>query len=118
MTVGELGPALVVDEVGLAEHQHPRRLVGADLVQHVLDGAHHREQLLLRRRGVDDVEDQIGEPRLLERRPERIDELVGQLADEADGVGQQVVAPAGAQHPGGRVERVEQPVAHARPRRR
>ena len=32
--------------------------------------------------------------RLLERRRERVDELVGQLADEADGVAEQVGAPA------------------------
>ena len=51
--------------------------------------------------------------RLLQRRAERVDELVGQLADEADGVGQQVVAPAEPPAARRRVERVEQPVAHA-----
>ena len=59
------------------------------------------------------MQDQIARQRLLERRAERLDELVGKLADEADRVGQQVVAAAGAQQPGGRIERVEQPVADA-----
>ena len=69
--------------------------------------------LVLRRRGVDDVQDQVGQARLLERRAERVDELVGQLADEADGVGQQVRAAVEAQHARRRVERVEEPVADA-----
>ena len=59
------------------------------------------------------MQDQVGEAGLLERRAERLDELVRKLADEADRVGEQIVAPAGAQHPGRRVERVEQPVADA-----
>ena len=60
---------------------------------------------------VEHVREQVGAARLLERRAERVDELVGKLADEADGVGQQVRAAAEAQLARGRVERVEQPVA-------
>ena len=44
---------------------------------------------------------------------ERVDQLVGQLADEADGVGEEVGAALEAQRARRRVERVEQPVAHA-----
>ena len=51
--------------------------------------------------------------RLGERRPECLDELVGQLADEADRVGEQVVASTGAEHARRRVERVEEAVADA-----
>ena len=51
--------------------------------------------------------------RLLQRRAERVDELVGQLADEADGVGQQVRAIVEPREARGRIERVEQPVADA-----
>ena len=109
----ELGAPLVVDPVGLGEDEDLGHRVGADLDQHVLDRARHRHQLLLGNRGVDDVQDQVGQPRLLERRAERLDELVGKLADEPDGVGHQVVAAAGAQQSRGRVERVEQAVAHA-----
>ena len=59
------------------------------------------------------MEDQVGPPRLLQRRAEGVDELVGQLADEADGVGEQVGAAAEAQRARRRVERVEEAVAHA-----
>ena len=90
MTVRELGAALGVERVGLVEDQQARPLAGADLLEHVVDRAQHLEHLVLLDGGVDDVEDEVGEARLLERRAERLDELVGQLADEADGVGQQV----------------------------
>ena len=56
--------------------------------------------------------DQVGLQRLLERGGERLDQLVGQLADEPDGVGEQVRAPADLERAGGRVERVEEAVAH------
>ena len=56
---------------------------------------------------------QLRAARLLERGGERVDELVGKLADEADRVGQQVRPPAQAQRARGRVERVEKAVAHA-----
>jgi hypothetical protein len=59
------------------------------------------------------VEDQVGDLRLLERRAERLHELVGQLLDEPDGVGEQERPPVQAHDPRARVERVEQPVAHA-----
>ena len=67
---------------------------------------------LLRRRGVDHVQDQVGEHGLLERRLERLDQLVGQLLDEADRVGQQVAAAGELEAAGGRVEGVEEPVPH------
>ena len=70
-------------------------------------------ELLLGRAGVDDVQDQVGELGLLERRRERVDELVRQLADEADGVGHQVGAALEAQRARRRVERVEEAVADA-----
>ena len=84
-----------------------------DLLQHVLDRAGHREELLLGRGRVDDVQDEVGEPGLLQRGRERVHELVRQLADEADGVGHQERAALQAQRAGRRIERVEQPVADA-----
>ena len=51
--------------------------------------------------------------RLLQRRAEGVDQLVGQLADEADGVGQQVRAAVDLQLARRRVQGVEQPVADA-----
>ena len=59
------------------------------------------------------MQEQVGELGLLERGAERVDQLVGQLADEADGVGEQVVAAVEVAAPGGRVEGVEEPVADA-----
>ena len=59
------------------------------------------------------MEQQVGLERLLQRRSERVDELMRQLADEADGVGQQVSPPGDLERARGRVERVEEPVANA-----
>ena len=59
------------------------------------------------------MQQQVRLARLRERRAEGVDELVRELADEADGVGQQVVAPAQPPAARRRVERVEEAVAHA-----
>ena len=60
---------------------------------------------------VDDVDEQVGVGGHLERGLERLDQLVGQLADEADGVGEQHRLAAGQLEPaGGGVERGEEPV--------
>ena len=66
-----------------------------------------------RRAGVDDVQQQVGALGLLERGGERVDELMRQLADEADGVGHQVRAAVQAERARRRVEGVEEPVADA-----
>ncbi len=61
-------------------------LVGADLGEHGVDG---RDLLVaIRVRGIDDVQQQVGLAGLGERRPERGDEVVRQIADEPDGVGE------------------------------
>ena len=67
----------------------------------------------LGRRGVEHVREQLRAARLLERGRERVHQLVGQLADEADRVRQQVRPAAQLQRARGRVQRVEQAVAHA-----
>ena len=60
---------------------------------------------------VDHVQDQVGVGDLLQRRAERLDQLVRQVPDEADGVGQRVRPAAGGCGPAhGRVERGEQRV--------
>ena len=59
---------------------------------------------------------EVGFADLLQRRPERLDELVRQMADKADRVGQRVVPPVrrlGAAH--SRVERREQCVLDEHP---
>src|SRR3954471_21073555 len=104
---------LVVDPVGLVEDEQPRPVTRVDLVEHVLDRARHGDHLVLVDRRVDHVDDQVGEARLLKRRAERVDELMRQLADEADRVGQQVRPAVEPHRARVRVERVEQPVAHA-----
>jgi hypothetical protein len=66
------------------------------------------------------MQDQVRVQRLLERRGERVDELVGQLSDEADRVREQVGATADLERPRRRVECVEEPLrdAHVRARQR
>ena len=88
-------------------------VAGADLLQHLVDGLHVDQPPLLRRRRVDHVQDQVGQHGLLERRLEGLDQLVGQLLDEADRVGQQVVAAGELEAARGRVEGVEEPVPDA-----
>ena len=66
--------------------------------------------------GVDHVDEQVGVDRHVEGRTERLDELVGQLADEPDGVGEQHGLAAGQLEPaGGGVERGEQAVLDQHP---
>ena len=79
-------------------------------LQHVLDRAHHLVEPLLGGGRVGDVEDEVGDERLLERRREALDELVRQPADEADGVGDEVAAALVLEAARRRVERLEEAV--------
>ena len=56
-----------------------------ELVEHGLDGRPVLGRVGVR--GVDDLDQDVGPVHLLEGGPERVDELVGQLVDEPDGVG-------------------------------
>ncbi len=89
--------------------------VGVDLVEHRADGF---DLLLgLGRRRVDDMDEQVGVFDHLEGGAEGLDQLVRELADEPDGVGQQHRLTAGQrQPPRPRVEGGEQAVLdeHAR----
>ena len=58
------------------------------------------------------MHDHVGEPRLLERRLERLDQLVRQLADEADRVRDEEPATVVLVRARRRVERLEQPLPH------
>ena len=70
-------PAVVVVQlVDLVQHEQRRLVAGADLVQHLVHRAHHLLQLVLGYRGVRDVQDQVGVHGLLERRLERLHQLV------------------------------------------
>ena len=59
---------------------------------------------------VDDVEHEVGDERLLERRGEALHELVRQPPDEADRVGDEVAAPVVLESARGRIERLEEAV--------
>ena len=105
---------LSVDQVGLGQHEQTRASTSAPISASTSSTARViSPSSSSGDRGIDDVQDQVSQARLLERGAERVDELVGQLADEADRVGQQVVAAGRPQHAGRRVERVEQAVADA-----
>src|SRR4051794_16417054 len=67
MAEAQFAAALVVEHVGLVEHEQPGLGAGVDLLEHVVDGAHHPLELLLGDARVDDVKDQVGQPGLLER---------------------------------------------------
>ena len=84
----EPGDRSVVGGVGLVDDDDLGYVVGADLAQHLADGGDLR--LGVGVGAVDDVQDQVGVGDLLQRRAERLDELVGQVPDEADGVGERV----------------------------
>ena len=109
----DLVALVVAQQVGLVEDEEARLLPRPDLLQHLVDRVHVEHPSLFGLGGVDDVHDQVGQRRLLERRLERLDQLVGQLLDEADRVGQQVVAAGELEAPRGRVERLEEAVGDA-----
>ena len=96
-----------IEEVGLVEREQARLVAGPELVEHGLDG---RAVLLeVAVRGVDDLDQHVGPVDLLERRPERVDQLVRQLVDEAHGVGDdRRLAVAELDLAAGRIERREQ----------
>ena len=114
LALPEAGQHERVGGVGLVDHDDLGHLVGVDLGEHLA----HRGDLTLGVGvgAVDDVEDQVGVGDLLQRRPERLDQLVGQVADEADGVAHRVdPAVVGRRTPGGRVEGREQRVLDQHP---
>src|SRR4051794_19947989 len=98
-----------VGRVGLVHHHDLGHLVGADLAEDLADG---RDLALgVGVAAVDDVEDQVGVGDLLQGRPERLDQLVGQVPDEADGVAHRVhAAVTGRRTTGGGVEGGEERV--------
>ena len=57
------------------------------------------------------MENEVGDERLLECRREALDELVGQAADEADGVGDEVATSLVLEAARNRVEGLEEAVA-------
>src|SRR5665213_2389082 len=72
-------------QIHLVVHAQPRNVGGTDLGEHLVDGVVLR--IARGGAGVDDLQQQVGVGRLAERRAKRGDEIVRQVADEADGVG-------------------------------
>ena len=89
---------------------------GVDLGEHLAHGGELR--LGVGVGAVDDVQDQVGVGDLLQRRAERLDQLVRQVPDEADGVGERVVAAVGGLRPGARSGRGWRTARSRRARRR
>ena len=83
-----------------------------------MHGLDRLAQAVLGQRRVRDVEDEVGDERLLERRREALDELGRQPADESDRVGHEVALPVVGERARRRVERLEQPVVDRRVRAR
>ncbi len=121
--VPQLGQRHVTGGVGLVHHQQLGRriavMVGDDLGDHLVHGVDLGQRVDVG--AVDDVHQQIGVDDLLQGGAERLDQLGGQVPDEADGVGEHerpAVVPFGA--PGGGLQGGEQGVLHqhARPGQR
>ncbi len=100
-----------VDGVDLVHHELDGQLVRADLAEDAVHGGDLLHEELLGSRPVDDVEDEVGHERLLQRRGEPFDELMRQAPNEADRVRDEVAPPLVLEAARRRVDRLEQPVA-------
>ena len=112
--VPQPGQRHLVGGVDLVHHDDLRHRQRVDLAEHLAD----RRDLLLRVLvgAVHHVQQQVGVGDLLERGAEGLDQLMRQVPDEADGVGQgEDPAVGGAGSAGGRVEGGEQRVLDQHP---
>jgi hypothetical protein len=82
-----------VQPVDLVDNSLDGHLPGPDPGQNRLDRRDLVRKHIVGQRAVHDVQDEIRDERLLERRGEALDELRRQTADEADRVGDQVALP-------------------------
>ena len=112
----EASPAERIEQVRLVQDELDRDVVGADLAEHRRHRADGLRQPLLGQRRVCDVQDEVGDEGLLERRREPLDELRREAADEADGVGHEVALAVVLERSRGRVESLEEPVVDRRVR--
>jgi hypothetical protein len=97
-------------KVDLVEDDLDRHVAGADLGEDVVHSSHLLAEHVLGQRRVDDVEDEVGDERLLERRREPFDELRRQPPDEPDGVGDEIALARVVESACRRVEGLEEPV--------
>ena len=103
-----------IDGVDLAHDHLDRKLARTDLGEDRLDRGDHLVEGVVRCGRVHDVQDEVGDERLLERRREPLDELVWEAPDEADGVGDEVAAAVVLEAARRRVERLEEAVVDRR----
>src|SRR5439155_8070372 len=108
--VRQTSAAKGVDRVDLVDHDLERELLRADLAQDCRHGARLFVEPIVRDRRIDDVQDEVRDEGLLERRREPFDELRRQPADETDRVGDEVLAPIVFERASRRIERLEQAV--------
>jgi len=108
----QLPTAALVEDVDLVQRQQPGTLGSADLGQHVVHRRQHLAELTLGDGGIRHVHDQVGAHGFLQGRGEGVHQLVRELSDEADGVGQEVAPAAYLEGPGRGVERVEEALPH------
>ena len=100
---------IAVEQVGLVVHADAGDALRAEVVDELIHHLCLRDPLGVG--NVDDVQQKVGILQLLKRRLEGVDELMRQLADEADRVGDDDIERVGdGQQPGGGVERIEQAV--------
>jgi len=103
---------LVVEQVHLVQHQQSRHIMGADLVEHLLDGYLPGGTPLVVLAGVGHVDDQVGVAHLLQRRAEGLDKLMGEMPDEPHGVADQHLHAILREGARGGVEGLEEGVLH------
>jgi hypothetical protein len=108
--VGETSSPKGVHSVDLVDHDFEREPARADLIQDARDGCRLLVELLVGHGRVDDVEDEVGDEGLLERRGEALHQLCGKAPDESDGVRHQIGATLVVEGARRGVERLEQPV--------
>ena len=83
---------IAVEQVGLVVHTDAGDALRAEVVDELIHHLCLRDPL--RVGNVDDVQQKVGILQLLKRRLEGVDELMRQLADEADRVGDDDIEPA------------------------
>ena len=66
-----------IQEISLVQDELDRDVVGPDLREDGVDGGDRLAQPVLRERGIGDVQDEVRDECLLERRRETLDELRG-----------------------------------------
>ncbi len=99
-----------IHRVDLVHDELSRQIVGADLMEDGIDGGDLFLQPAVARRRVDDMQNEIGDERFLERRRKSFDELGRESPDEPDGVRHEIPSAFELECACRRVECLEQPV--------